>query len=796
MDEIKVSSDYKNASISDELVKKTKYIVKRDSLLRMHYDDITTDMSYRIFDEIVTDFINECNTRLNLHNDIEFDKNMIEGYNELLPKKTIDKKYHNIISYYLRNEKEADLVKTIDSVYQINKKIEEYYLTRDLIKAKDDTIIDMKYFMSEEDISSFDKEYTNAILNNDTVTMKKLLEDVQGKILNEWANYFGNLDTMNDDNFCFLGHSSKTTEYKGEFKTKYVSCSLFNQDINDAFNNDFGFIMEPVNIVGANSCDMYVDNEAIDEDTLMEYSSIKKIHHPQRLIDECLKYKQENQDSDNIIPVYSEVVTLGFHPTAIFCFTNGAKNYDYNYERAYKLQKSFPSLKVYDFDVMKRKTGKELESFKLELVDTLLEKLTSLSGGCSSEELFRYDYFFTEFDKLKQKENYTEADIELIFRKNQDMISYLDSNSHLFSLEYSSDEIKYILGNSYKYNINSIFKEGVKPFVINELAKLLPYKEKLDEYYNGLGKTVFLLSKIEVTDSMLLEIKDTKIDNFEKLSNYLANKQMIILNDKEEKNVSDLQKNRKEREKLNKEKVERENSQREYSKYHKINMFKDFQKPLKCQYNKVLEEIDKNDIRLNNLLKEYDQLLEQLNSLTIKKEEELQKDFTDVETTSKIDEILKEVNLLSFHPLLNIIKINKRKKSIEKLTLKKEESKKEFLDKREDNIADINNDINATTKKVDKIKENMEDIKTENQNLKAEKETILGKVNYYFSCNKVEDIDEMIKKSDEFLSRYDSISNDYTIIEIDYKISELDKEFLGIVDENRMIKEEKNHLQM
>ena len=144
----------------------------------------------------------------------------------------------------------------------------------------------------------------------------------------------------------------------------------------------------------------------------------------------------------------------------------------------------------------------------------------------------------------------------------------------------------------------------------------------------------------------------------------------------------------------------------------------------------------------------------------------------------------------------NIIKINKRKKSIEKLTLKKEESKKEFLDKREDNITAINNDINVTTKKIDKTKENMEDIKTENQNLKAEKKTILGKVNYYFFCNKVEDIDEMIKKSDEFLSRYDSISNDYTIIEIDYKISELDKEFLGIVDENKIIKEEKNHLQM
>lgn len=791
MEQVTISSDYKTVNIPPDMLEEVTYLVKKSRSLSFYYDRVSSNMKYTYFDDIVTDLVNSCNFQLELIDNKKLDTNIIEEYKEILPVRN-NRKYSNILSYYFSHDREPLIGKTIDNLYKLNRKIEERILIDDLAKAKEDTIVDMKYFMSSEEISAFDKLYTTAIEKEDITTMQEMLGKVQEKILEEWSNYSKDLHKMTDDNFYFLGHSSKTTEYKGEFRTKYVSCSLFNQDVNDAFNNDFGFIIEPVNIVGADSRDMDVDNDAIDIDKLTVYSSIKKIHHPQRLLDECLKLKKEKGKN---YPVYSEVVTLGFRPTAIFCFTNGAKKYDYNYESAYELQKNFPNLEVYTFDIMKHKTGKELETFKLELIDSLIEQFTSLSGGCSSEELFRYDYFFTEFDKLKQKENYTEADIELIFRKNQDMIAYLDSASHLFSGEYSSNEIKYILGNSYRYSINSIFRKDIRPFVINNLTSLLPYREKLDEYYSGLGKTVFLLSKIEVTDSMLLEIKEEKITNFEELSNYLANKRILVLNEKEKKNEFDLQKNRKEREELNKEKIERENSQREYLKYSNINMFKDFKKPLESQYNKVLEEISNNDIRFNSILKEYEQLLEQLNILNIKKETELQKDFTDVEITNRIDEISKEINLMSSHPILNIIKIRKRKKIIEKLNIQKEEKEKDFLDKKKENISAIDNDMNTTTKKIEQKEEILEDIKTENQQLKTEKETILDKVNYYFCCNKVEDITKMIKKSDDFLVNYD-FSNDYTIREIDYKISELDKKFLGTVEEKNIIKEEKSHLQM
>ena len=314
MDEIKMSDDLKNVSITEELAKKIKYLVKKDIISRYYYDKINTSMSYRIFDEVITNLTNRCNFQLGITKNMDAGKDIVEQYRESLPKKSITEEYQHMLAYYFKNDKMPLLVETVNNIYQINKKIDEYNLTIDLINAKKDAIINMKYFMDEEEIVSFNRAYTDAQKKEDIDTMQRLLGEVQEKILMEWTDYFGDLDAMTDDNFCFLGHSSKTAEYSGNFKTRYVSCSLFNQDINDAFNNDFGFIMKPINIVGACSNDMYIDNDAIDEEELVEYSSIKQINHPQRLIDECMDYNQRNKVSSS----YSEVVLDGFYPEAIF----------------------------------------------------------------------------------------------------------------------------------------------------------------------------------------------------------------------------------------------------------------------------------------------------------------------------------------------------------------------------------------------------------------------------------------------------------------------------------------------
>ncbi len=775
MAEIIISSDYKKVNITDELVEKIKYIVKRNVILRGYYNDVSTDIPYSTFNEIVTDFVHDCNMGLKVYEDIEFNENLIEEYKELLPKNN----EYNMVSYYLNNKKIPDLVKVIDNIYQIDKSIEKYFLTRDLITAKDDTIINMKYFMSEEDISLFDRAYTVASLNKDTVTMKKILENVQEKILVEWANYFGNLDTMTDDNFCFLGHSSKTIEYNNKFKTRYVSCSLYNQDVNDAFNNDFGFIMAPSNIVGASSSDMYADNEAIDAGDLLNYSSIRKIDHPQRLIDECLILKNENIANDKITPVYSEVIQDGFSPIAIFGFTNGAKSYDYNYRSAYELQKSFPSLKVYIFDVMKCKKGRELESFKLELVDSLLEKIVSYGDSCDSNDLFRYDYFFEEFDKLKKKGNYTENDIEIIFRKNLDMLSPLEnSTDKLFNGDYSFDEIKYILGKNYNYNIDFILKGNITPFAINKLDSLLPYKDKLNDYYDGLAELVEIVSKVEVTSSMIKEIKNDGLTNLYTISKYLTRKYITILNDREERKKFELQKARIAKEELLKEKLCREEMEKEYLFYSGIKIFESFSKPIKEDYKRVVDAITNNDNELNMLLAKQSELEKQLNNLVALKEQEKTTSYHNPKITSTLANITKELELLSTHPILNFGKIGKINQQIRRLTEERTNEEQNYKKKQKEKINCVDSSINTIETKINLNKDKIEVVKIRKDELNKEKQMIISKINQYFKCDSIDKIDIMIEKSKEVKDKYD-ILNSVVLKQINNKLGEIDKKIIG-----------------
>lgn len=794
MNQVTISSDYKTVNIPPDMLEEVKYLVKKRNPLNFY--KVSSNMDYAYFDDIVTYLVNHCNFMLELIDNKELDPNIIEEYKEILPVRQNNKEYSNIPYYYFSHNKEPLIGKTIDNLYKINKKIEEITLIKDLTKAKEDTIIDMKYFMGSEEISTFDKLYTTAIEKKDITTMQEMLGKVQEKILEEWSNYSKDLHKMTDDNFCFLGHSSKTTEYKGEFRTKYVSCSLFNQDVNDAFNNGFGFIMEPINIVGADSRDMYVDNDAIDIDNLTAYSSIKKIHHPQRLLDECLKLKKENQEKGKNYPVYSEVVTLGFHPTAIFCFTNGAKSYDYNYREAHKLQKNFPNLKMYTFDVMRRKKGVDLESFKLELVDSLLEKLTSHTGGCNPNDLFRYDYFFEEFAKLKKKENYTENDIEIIFRKNRDMLSILDNTADkLFTSNYSFDEIKYILGKNCSYDIDSITKGKITPFAINRLGDLLPYKDKLNDYYDGLTELVEIVSRFEVTSSMIEEIKSNETINLYTISKCLTKKYMAILNDSEKKIKFELQKDRIEKEELLKEKDYREEIEKEYSFYRDIEIFKDFAKPIKETYKKVDENITSNDNEFNILLDKQDELEKKLSELINLREKEKTSNYHNLKITTMINNITEELNSLSRHPILNSRKINNRKKEISKLTDERQTEEQEYNKQKDKKIAGIDKNIDTIETEIRKNKDQIEIVKSRKNELNGEKQIIMVELNNYFKCDSIDKIDDMVEKSKEVVKNYD-ISNSFTLYQINDRLEKINQKILGNEMGMNKINEERKSVQV
>lgn len=234
---IKVMNDEEKVIISDDIKEKIEYILK--NLHSMFYDskqienEISISLFYDKIYEIVSIDILELQLdeydNIKLKSNIDEINKIIEQYNQMLPKE--NRTYESIYSL-----NEDSLIKIIDIIYEIYNERYKYFLIRDLINAKNDCIKNMRYFVNENDILRFEKIYDEAIKNKDVEKMKLMLSKVQEATLREWKKYFQNLDNMNDDNFAFIGHSTSSVQFNGDFFSTYISTSLYNQDLTDSFS--------------------------------------------------------------------------------------------------------------------------------------------------------------------------------------------------------------------------------------------------------------------------------------------------------------------------------------------------------------------------------------------------------------------------------------------------------------------------------------------------------------------------------------------------------------------------------
>ena len=484
-------------------------------------------IDFNSFKEIISEITYTCSRIANAYDDyvypINIDKelereleSLCEEYLEINPDDEI--LYTGKVFAFEKDLKKTE--KVIDIAYRIYELNKRIYLMSDLARAKEDCIKDMQYFMPTSEIIKFEKQYSEAIENKDIDKMTELLKHIQEEILKEWNQYISNVFLMTDDNFHFIGHSTNCTKYEGEFHTRYVSCSLYNQDVNDTYHSNFGFIMSPQKIVGASSSDMYIDNEATDKEGLLHYSSILQINHPKRIIDECIRkiQKLKSENSDNII--FSEVVIDGFEPIGIFCFTNGAKNLDPNYKAALELQKSFPNLRLKTFDLLNIKKGKDLEREKLTLINLLRKKYGS--NVIETYDLQRYNLFFNQFANLKKNGNYDEEDIEKIYKYNAMLLSDFEKKpEELFDGRYTDIEIKYILGKNPLYNIDYILANNYRMDDLSNLGCLYSHRHILNKYYDGLSEFVEVLRKTGINQDDLEELKKELNLNFYKIDKCL-----------------------------------------------------------------------------------------------------------------------------------------------------------------------------------------------------------------------------------------------------------------------------------
>lgn len=421
----------------------------------------------------------------------------------------------------LKNKDLQKLEAILELLSQYEKKLYEMYLLFDLKNSEHDYLSSMKYYKTSEEIKAYKEEFRDLVDKKDILGLENLQKKIALEIKNEWERYVTPIEEMRDDNFRFIGHSTTSTSFDGDFAHPLVSTSLYNQDLNDTFNFRYGFILAPENIIMTGIDDLFVDNNATEESRITPFTRALKVIHPQRLIDECQKLKKENLANEIYEPVYNEVVIKGFNPQGLFCFTNGALEYDKAYRDVLKLRNSFPNLPLVVLDVMRSKTNDDLLGMQLELVNQLNESVIGSFMDISSFDIPRYQLFFEEFNKLKMGA-YTKEDVARIFKKNHELISFFLEPDILFSGKYSDEEIKYALLYNYRYNIKDLLEGNVTcDTLINIATYLSPFIGRLNKYIPYLDEYVMIASHLQITDKMVGDIKKLDVCDFRSISLYL-----------------------------------------------------------------------------------------------------------------------------------------------------------------------------------------------------------------------------------------------------------------------------------
>ena len=560
----------------------------------------------------------------------------------------------------------------------------------DLIRTKEIILEDLKYILSKEDLKEIEnkceKLFSEIPMN--LLVVEEFLKGLQKIILNDWHIQITDpQDFKSGQPFKFICHSTSNTNFKGKFKSRYVSTSLLTEEFTDTYRSGYGFIMDTSNIVGASSRDMYINNYTENSENMCFYTSLPPISSVQRIIVECQKLKQEQKKNEQTKPIYSEVVKDGFNPIAIFCLTDGSKNLNRNYRDAIKLQKSFPNLKIIEIDLTLYKSYEELKELMRSLIDNIEYKITSKYINHSDTYYENFEFFFQEYLNFKRNGNYTETDIINLFLKHKEMLSPTIKEEDIFSGKYSEFEINFIFQTNPKFNFQKIFN-GI--FTIYSLKKLPDDLSKnmnnpiLLKLFPNINNFLTLIKQINLEEEIINNLKENLPLDFTNMiiiiKNILSKRketikdQIISLKEKQQE-LKDISFTKKEQFNLQKQQKLKEIADKKLNlKEEKEEVELRLKELIKIKQEKenLLSHINLGKSILNqevyyNLVKlEYDSYLEKLN-VCFKNSNKIEENLSLLKQEK--EGLEKEKKDLSRHKFINYFKIKELKKQISSLEI-------------------------------------------------------------------------------------------------------------------------------
>lgn len=437
---------------------------------------------------------------------------------------------HLLVNEYSYETGRPNLVvnnEMIDQVYEIFLLEKNLYKLKDYSCAKEDIRKNLSCFCPEDIIREIENEYNEKLAILDIDGLSKVLERSQQLIINHWKEYVTDIHNYDPGKpYNFLCHSTNAIDFKGDFHSKYVSCSLLSEELTDTYRNGYGFILSPDTIVLASSSDMFVRNDVMEEEDLIYFSSIKKIASPERIKEEAIDKKMENRKNKRQEKVYTEVVVDGFHPIAIFYLDDGIKEFDYNYDRALNLKEQFPELEIIPLDITQHKTKEESYEIRKNVIDKIRRVVGKSDYIVRSKDGYikNFDLFWNRYLRLIKTKNYTINDVNKLFDENVSLIQ--PSNlifNHLFDGTYDSEEIEQILYYNYQTRIIDILENNVSVGQLDSLFHTLKvYKDnpKLEEFVPGISLFIKLYPYVHLGKSTNVALK--KCNSIDSLNSYLS----------------------------------------------------------------------------------------------------------------------------------------------------------------------------------------------------------------------------------------------------------------------------------
>lgn len=411
----------------------------------------------------------------------------------------------SIMNKVVFDEDLETLTKAIDCIESLIDSSCIIFKQRDLGNAKEIVLGSLKYIVSPAEIMKYRQEYDD-MLSEVPIDLEKIetyLKSLQEIILDDWRKGITSIeDYKPGSKFRFIGHSTNSEDFKGDFYSSLVSCSLFTEEFTDTYRSGFGFLFAPEAIVGADGSDMYVNNYTEDDEAMLNTTTVPKISSIGRILDQCRRHREENKRNGSTDKVYSEVVIKGFKPIGIFCFTVGEKALNRNYQSAKKLQEQYPDLPIIEIDLTLYKAKEDLEWYRNRLIFEIEKNINSSTLTKNERYYDLYEYFWQNYLKLKQSGKYCEGDIISLYRENNELISMRIDPEKLFSGKYSVEGIRWALLHNQLYGLNKILNGKFTNYDLKQLGYELASfvdNDLLKQAFPGLSELVKIINEVEVT---------------------------------------------------------------------------------------------------------------------------------------------------------------------------------------------------------------------------------------------------------------------------------------------------------